>query len=220
MPLNGYARVPRALLESDWSDEPETFLVLLRLIIGANFKETDWRGVHLMPGEIIISLSSLSSQSGLSVRKIRTAINRLKATGYLTCETTSRYTRIFLTDKAFFRECSGESDTLNDTQIDNQSTCERQQRKKDNNDKTVDSSRKRFTPPAVEDVEAYCRERGNAVDAQRFVDFYAASGWMRGKTPIRDWKACVRTWERNANNDRNEVKDTHGQQPFGGYGPL
>ena len=83
MPLNGYARVPRALLESDWSDEPETFLVLLRLIIGANFKETDWRGVHLMPGEIIISLSSLSSQSGLSVRKIRTAINRLKATGYL-----------------------------------------------------------------------------------------------------------------------------------------
>ena len=63
MPLNGYARVPRALLESDWSDEPETFLVLLRLIIGANFKETDWRGVHLMPGEIIISLSSLSSQN-------------------------------------------------------------------------------------------------------------------------------------------------------------
>ena len=81
-------------------------------------------------------------------------------------------------------------------------------------------SSRRFTPPAVEDVESYCRERGNGVDAQRFVDFYAASGWMRGKTPIRDWKACVRTWERNANNDRNGVKDTHGQQPFGGYGPL
>lgn len=86
--------------------------------------------------------------------------------------------------------------------------------------KTRAPSSRRFTPPAVEDVESYCRERGNAVDAQRFVDFYAASGWMRGKTPIRDWKACVRTWERNANNDRNEVKDTHGQQPFGGYGPL
>lgn len=81
-------------------------------------------------------------------------------------------------------------------------------------------SSRRFTPPSVDEVAAYCRERGNAVDAQRFVDFYAASGWMRGKTPIRDWKACVRTWERNANNDRNEVKDTHGQQPFGGYGPL
>ena len=172
-----------------------------------------------MSGEIIISLSSLSSQSGLSVRKIRTAINRLKTTGYLTCEATSRYTRIFLTDKAFFRECSGESDTLNDTPIDNQTTCERQQRKKDKKDKTVDSSRKRFTPPTVDEVAAYCRERRNAVDAQRFVDFYAASGWMRGKTPVRDWKACVRTWERN-DNARIEVNIAHEQRPFGGYGPL
>lgn len=81
-------------------------------------------------------------------------------------------------------------------------------------------SSRRFTPPTVEEVTAYCHERGNNVDAQRLVDFYEASGWMRGKSPIRDWKACVRTWERNANNDRNGVKDTRGQQPFGGYGPL
>lgn len=86
--------------------------------------------------------------------------------------------------------------------------------------KTRAPSSRRFTPPSVDEVAAYCRERGNNVDAQRLVDFYEASGWMRGKTPIRDWKACVRTWERNANNDRNGVKDTHGQQPFGGYGPL
>lgn len=80
-------------------------------------------------------------------------------------------------------------------------------------------SPRRFTPPTVEDVEAYCRERGNGVDAQRFVDFYAASGWARGKTPIRDWKACVRTWEKS-DNARIEVKITHEQQPFGGYGEL
>ena len=219
MPINGYARVPRALLESDWSDEPETFLVLLRLIIGANFKETGWRGVHLMPGEIIISLSGLSSQSGLSVRKIRTAINRLKTTGYLTCETTNRYTRIFLTDKAFFRECSSESDTLDDTPIDNQSTCERQQRKNDKNDKKVDSPRKRFTPPTVEDVTSYCRERGNAVDAQRFVDFYASKGWKVGNAGMKDWHAAVRNWERR-DSKRDEVNIAHEQRPFGGYGEL
>ena len=55
--------------------------------------------------------------------------------------------------------------------------------------------KKRFTPPTVEEVAAYCEERHNGIDAQAFVDHYAASGWMRGKTPIRDWKACVRTWE-------------------------
>lgn len=55
----------------------------------------------------------------------------------------------------------------------------------------------RFVPPTVEEVSAYCRERENSVDAQSFVDHYQANGWMRGKNKIRDWKACVRTWEKN-----------------------
>lgn len=219
MLLNGYAQVPRALLESDWSSEPETFLVLLRLIIGANFKETDWRGIHLMPGEIITSLQGLSSQSGLSVSKIRTAIKRLKTTGYLTCETTNRYTRIFLTDKAFFQGYSNESDMQNDTQTDNQSTCERQQRKKDKNDKKVDSPRKRFTPPTVEEVAAYCRERKNSIDAQRFVDYYASKGWKVGNAGMKDWHTTVRNWE-SRDNKRDEVNGEHEQRPFGGYGEL
>lgn len=50
--------------------------------------------------------------------------------------------------------------------------------------------------PTVEEVAAYCRERGNRVDAERFVDFYASKGWKVGNQPMKDWKACVRTWER------------------------
>ena len=53
------------------------------------------------------------------------------------------------------------------------------------------------TPPKVEEVEAYCRERGNDIDARRFVDYYAVSGWkLRGK-PIEDWRALIRLWEQN-----------------------
>ena len=55
---------------------------------------------------------------------------------------------------------------------------------------------KRFVPPSAEDVAAYCRERKNNVDAERFVDFYASKGWRVGAQPMRDWKACVRTWEK------------------------
>lgn len=57
---------------------------------------------------------------------------------------------------------------------------------------------KRFIAPTVEDVYQYCNERCNNVDAQNFVDHYAANGWMRGKAKIKDWKACVRTWEKNS----------------------
>lgn len=54
---------------------------------------------------------------------------------------------------------------------------------------------RRFTPPTVDDVRLYCQERGNQVDPQRFVDFYASKGWKVGSQPMKDWQACVRTWE-------------------------
>ena len=54
-----------------------------------------------------------------------------------------------------------------------------------------------FVPPTLEEVEEYCRERMNTVDANKFVDFYSAKGWMVGKNKMKDWKAAVRTWEKN-----------------------
>ena len=56
---------------------------------------------------------------------------------------------------------------------------------------------KRFIPPTVDEVAAYCQERGNGLDPEAFVDFYASKGWMVGKNPMKDWKAAVRTWERS-----------------------
>ena len=57
-------------------------------------------------------------------------------------------------------------------------------------------ARKRFSPPSATEVREYCRERENAVDAESFVDFYAAKGWKVGNAPMKDWKAAVRTWEK------------------------
>lgn len=72
-------------------------------------------------------------------------------------------------------------------------------------------TRKRFHPPTVEEVEAYCFERNNKVDAERFVDYYTANGWKVGKNPMKDWKAAVRNWERKDPPD-NVVSMTKGQQ--------
>lgn len=56
---------------------------------------------------------------------------------------------------------------------------------------------RRFTPPTLDEVEGYCRERNNAVDAQRFFDYYTANGWTQGKGKrIKDWRAAVRLWEK------------------------
>lgn len=59
--------------------------------------------------------------------------------------------------------------------------------------------RARFIPPTLEQVQEYCDERGNDVDARKFIDYYTSNGWkVGGKSKMVDWKACVRTWERNS----------------------
>ena len=61
--------------------------------------------------------------------------------------------------------------------------------------KVASQSGRVFKRPTVSEVEAYCKERGNYVNAQQFVDFYESKGWVVGKSPMKDWKAAVRTWE-------------------------
>lgn len=63
---------------------------------------------------------------------------------------------------------------------------------------------RRFIPPNVEEVEQYCIERSNNIDAQSFIDFYESKGWMIGKNKMKDWKAAVRTWERSRKQENKE----------------
>ena len=68
----------------------------------------------------------------------------------------------------------------------------------------IEKKKKTFTPPTLEEVKTYCKERNNSVDAETFIDFYQGKGWMVGKNKMKDWKACVRTWERNRNNTQKK----------------
>ena len=57
----------------------------------------------------------------------------------------------------------------------------------------------RFVKPTVDEVQAYCDERKNNINAQHFCDYYEVRGWkVGGKTPMKDWQAAVRTWEQNS----------------------
>lgn len=68
----------------------------------------------------------------------------------------------------------------------------------------------RFTPPSLQDVVNYCRERNNGVNPQAFINHYESNGWMRGKTKIKDWKACVRTWEQNNPGQQQQAPKRNG----------
>ena len=62
--------------------------------------------------------------------------------------------------------------------------------------KRVVGGNKTFQPPTIEEVKAYCSERGNSVNPSAFLAHYEANGWVQGRgKPIKDWKAAVRVWE-------------------------
>ena len=66
-----------------------------------------------------------------------------------------------------------------------------------NNTNLTDSNKKgRFKKPNIDEVKNYCILRKNNIDAEAFIDFYESKNWQIGKNKMKDWKACVRTWER------------------------
>lgn len=54
----------------------------------------------------------------------------------------------------------------------------------------------KFKKPSLDEIRDYCLSRSNSVDPEQFYNFYESKGWMVGKTPMKDWKASVRTWEK------------------------
>ena len=65
---------------------------------------------------------------------------------------------------------------------------------------------KRFKEPNAGDVADYCIERKNNVDPMKFINFYDSNGWKVGKNKMKDWKACVRSWEANSPKDKTSRK--------------
>lgn len=66
-------------------------------------------------------------------------------------------------------------------------------------DNSIGAKRERFTPPTLEEVQAYCKERHYGtldVSPQTFIDYYTSNGWKVGRNPMKDWKAAVRNWAR------------------------
>ena len=98
-------------------------------------------------------------------------------------------------DNAPKNEINAEENAINAEEIAINS--EFMHRKRKGNRKREISLTRDKEKPTLEDIVAYCKERKNHVDPQRFFDYYSANGWKIGGQPIQDWQAAVRRWETN-----------------------
>lgn len=70
---------------------------------------------------------------------------------------------------------------------------------------------KRFKKPTIDEIDSYCKERNNNINAEVFFDYYESKGWLVGKSPMKDWKAAIRQWEHRDGKKGNQTTN----DPFG-----
>jgi DNA replication protein DnaD len=164
--VEGYIKIYRSLLDWEWWGDQSTTRLWLYILVSASFKTTQWRGRTIYPGQLICSRNTLTDNTGLSERSIRTSLNKLKTTGELSIETTSKYSVITIANWSKFQCDEGEatSETTNEASHerpanDQQTTSKRPHRK---NVKNVKNNNTLLTPleKATEDFKEYRKKMG------------------------------------------------------------
>ncbi len=211
--LNGWIKLHRKILDNWVSQEPELFAVWMRLLIEANHSDAKkmFNGslVEIKRGQLIFGLPAFSAKSGVSVAKLRRYLDMLKADSMIDRQTTSKYSIITIT--CFDQYQLDDRQIAGKSQADDRQIAGKQQHYKNvknvNNEKEVVKEKaKRFVPPTHDQVKGYCLERSNTVDPDRFIDHYTSNGWLVGKNKMKDWKAAVRTWEKNEKQSAPQTK--------------
>ena len=179
--MEGFIYLHRKMLDWEWYDDINTCRVFLHCLFKANWKPCKWHGVDIEAGEFITSLQTLAVETNLSVMQVRTALNHLSLTGEITSKAHSKFRIITVNNWDRYQEPNKQN---------NKQITKKQQasNKQVTTDEEIKEGKKEinniFVKPTVEEVRAYCLERKNNVDPERFVNFYESKGWMIGKNKM------------------------------------
>ncbi len=196
---NGWFCVWRKIEEDQtWSRGLEYRGLMITILQKTNWKAGYFLGNKIEPGQFATSASNLADELEISRQKCQRMLKKVEDDGFIKVENVSnRFTKITVVNWERYQSAG----KVGEQQVSNQrATGEQPAGTIEQSNKEI-KKQKTFLPPSVEEVGAYCTERNNGIDPQQLLDHYEANGWMRGKTKIKDWKACVRTWENKRNKE-------------------
>lgn len=148
----GWVKSWRKIKNWEWYRTPNMAHLFQHLFREANSEDGRWQGIEVKRGQIVTGIESLSLETGISVRSVRTCLERLKSTRELTIKTTNKYSIITLCNYDSYQENFHKNDHQNDHQNDQQSTSNRpaidhkQEDQEDQEDKEK-RDRKETRPP-------------------------------------------------------------------------
>lgn len=212
----GYIKLHRCVRECKlWEDE-ERFdkrSAWIDLLLSATHTEKSFligmTKYTIQPGQLHTSIEKLAVKWHWNRKTVMRYLTLLESEGMIRQERTPKGTTLTIVKWAFYQGLS-DSDGQQNGQLDGhpkgQLMGHIQEYIYKEKDIPKGISKKKFVKPTVEEVRAYCLERKNKVDPERFFDFYESKGWMVGKSPMKDWKACVRNWEKDDSKKPSQKK--------------
>ncbi len=121
----GWISLHRKFKKWEWYTDGNTMRLFIHLLLSANHKKNNWQGISVDRGEVITGRKSLSKETGISERSIRTSLNRLKSTNEVTIKTTSRFSIISICNYGLYQDMGAKNDQANDYTSDQQVTSKR-----------------------------------------------------------------------------------------------
>ena len=153
--------------------------------------------------ECYISNEYIAELLGVTDRCARKYLSHLKEVGYLRevrFDGRKRYVESTISFRAEWNDCSGQGGAFVPHTDNNEYI---------NNNSLYKKGNIRFQKPTIDAIREYCSSRGNNVDAEQFFNFYESKGWVVGKSPMKDWKAAIRTWEKREKEVPQRKRATH-----------
>ena len=224
--MAGFIVIDRRIQDWKWWGNTNAMSIWLYLLVGANWKDGYWHGIEVKRGSLITSKAKMAEMLRMNRRTIDHWLNVFADAGQITYQCTSNYTAITIVnyDKyQCFDTDTAQATAQPTTQPTAQPTAHNRTRITKKPEEPI-INRTHMKRPTVDEIQSYILEKGYSVDAEKFFDYYESNGWKVGKNPMKDWKACVRTWQKNNNGKpqrggsvRIETPDWYKRQQQQGY---
>jgi len=206
---NGFVTIHRKIMQWEWYTDGNTMRLFVHLLLLANHRDTKWRGEVIRRGQVLTGLDKLSKELGLSVKKIRVALEHLISTSEVANRSTNKYRVITINNYASYqdkKECKGQAEGQAKGQSKGN---QRAASNNDNNDNKNTLSYERearqlkkasFSPPSLEEsVDHFASKGWPVTEAEKFWHHFNSNGWkVGGKAPMRSWESAAHNWMKNA----------------------
>lgn len=215
----GWIKLYRKTRDSIAFSNSNSLALWVRILMSCASRRTVLRdGCVLQPGQCRVSYAELAKWLEVDRRTVSKYIKVFESEGMIHVETMYRKgTTLTVCNWGTYQhteeaECTTSvqqaysNGIVSGSQRDHKRTQSKNKRRKEGES---GARAQKFVAPTIDEVAAYCAERGNGVDPQRFIDHYEANGWKQGRgKPIKNWKAAVRTWESNGVNQKPAAQNT------------